>query len=228
MPASKLPPASHRRYLALLAACYLPLAVALGIAPYERETWVLEHVMVVASLLLLLFTYRAFPLSRVSYTLFFIFLCFHELGAHYTYSLVPYDDWFTTLTGRSLNSLFGFERNHYDRVIHFLYGLFLAWPYREAFLHAIRGNPPPFWSYLLPLTFTITTSLLYEFVEWVAVLVFGGDLGIAFLGTQGDEWDTHHDILCAVLGALLATLVMIAIHICTRRDFPAEWAHKHS
>lgn len=184
--------------------------------------------MVAVGLLVLLLTYRAFPLSRVSYALIFVFLCFHEIGAYYTYSLVPYDDWVVALTGRSLNSVLGFERNHYDRAIHFLYGLLLAWPYREAFLHAVRGNPPPFWSYLLPLTFTIATSFLYEFVEWVAALVFGGELGIAFLGTQGDEWDTHKDVLCAVAGALLATVVMIAIHFRTRHDFPAEWAEKHT
>lgn len=228
MPATKYPPASHRRYIALLAVPYFVLLIALGVAPYERHTWVLEHVMVAIGLLLLLTTYRSFPLSRISYTLIFAFLCFHEIGTHYTYSRVPYDTLFTALTGRPLNPLLGLERNHYDRAIHFLYGLTLAWPYREAFLHAVRGNPPPFWSYLLPLTFTIATSVIYEFAEWAAVLVFGADVGMAFLGTQGDEWDSHSDTLCAVSGAFLATFVMIAIHLRTGRDFPAEWAAKHT
>lgn len=188
----------------------------------------LEHFMVVIGVALLVFTYRSFPLSRVSYSLIFVFLCFHEVGAHFTYSLVPYDEWFRSVSGNSLSSILGLERNHYDRAIHFLYGLTLAWPYREAFLHAIRGNPSPFWSYLLPLTFTVATSVLYEFAEWAAAIVFGGDLGMAFLGTQGDEWDAHKDIFCAVVGGGIATGVMIGIHLTTRRDFPAEWAESHT
>lgn len=228
MPASKLPPSSHRRYVGGLALVYALVVLGLGIAPWDRGTWLLEHVMVVAGLLLLLFSYRAFPLSRVSYALIFVFLCVHEVGTHYTYSNVPYDEWSLELTGRSLSSLFGMERNHYDRFVHFLYGLLLAWPFREAFLHAVRGNPPPFWSYLLPLTFTVATSVLYEFVEWAAVMVFAGERGMAFLGAQGDVWDAHSDTLCAVVGALLTTAVMAVIHLRTGRDFPAEWAERHT
>lgn len=228
MSASILPPASHQRYIAVLAVLYLALSIPLGIAPYERQAWTLEHVVVAMGLFLLLTTYRAFPLSRASYTLIFVFLCFHEIGAHHTYSRVPYDEWFTALTGHPLNPILGLERNHYDRAIHFLYGLLLAWPYREFFLHAVRSNPPPFWSYLLPLTLTIATSVVYEFIEWIAVLIFGGELGMAFLGTQGDVWDAHNDTLCATTGALIATLLMIAIQQRTHRDFPAEWAEKHT
>lgn len=212
----------------MLGVLYLAVVVGFGIAPWDRGTWVLEHVMVVVGLLLLLLSYRAFPLSRVSYTLILLFLCAHELGTHYTYSKVPYDEWWLALTGRSLSELMGMGRNHYDRLVHFLYGLLLAWPFREAFLHAVRGNPPPFWSYLLPLTFTVGTSVLYEFVEWAAVMVFAGDRGMAFLGAQGDVWDAHSDTLCAVIGALLATGVMAVIHLRTGRDFPAEWAERHT
>lgn len=222
------PPASHRRYLALLGGLYLIVTIAFGVDPYDRDAWILEHFMVVVGLLLLLFSYRYFPLSRVSYTLIFVFLCFHEVGTQYTYSRVPYDSWFERIFGRPLNPALGLERNHYDRVVHFLYGLLLAWPLREIFLHAVRRNPPPFWSYLLPLSLIIATSVIYEFAEWGAVIVFGGDLGMAFLGTQGDEWDAHQDTLCAVSGALIATGVMILIHLGSGRDFPAEWAKKHT
>lgn len=224
----KHPPVAHRRYVAILAVLYLLLGIVLGVDPYDRHTWTLEHVMVAVGFFVLLLSYRAFPLSRLSYTLIFVFLCFHEIGTHFNYSRVPYNEWFSMLTGNSLNDLLSLERNHYDRAIHFLYGLLLAWPYREAFLHAVRSNPPPFWSYLLPLTFTTSTSVVYEFVEWAAVLVYGGELGKAFLGVQGDEWDSHSDTLCAIAGALSATLIMVAIHGGTRRDFPAEWAEQHT
>ena len=196
--------------------------------PECQQIEIRESNLTVVGLLLLVFSYRAFPLSRVSYTLIVLFLCAHELGTHYTYSKVPYDDWSLALTGRALSDLVGMQRNHYDRLVHFLYGLLLAWPFREAFLHAVRGNPPPFWSYLLPLTFTVATSVLYEFVEWAAVIVFAGERGMAFLGAQGDVWDAHSDTLCAVVGAILATVVMVMIHRWTGRDFPAEWAERHT
>ena len=206
----------------MLAGLYLAIVSGFGVAPYDRDAWILEHFMVVIGLLVLVFTYRYFPLSRVSYTLIFVFLFFHEVGTHYTYSRVPYDQWMASVFGHSINAILGLERNHYDRWVHFLYGFLLAWPFREIFLHAVRQNPPPFWSYLLPLTLIIATSVIYEFAEWGAVIVFGGDLGMAFLGTQGDEWDAHQDTLCAVSGAVIATVIMIVIHVRSGIDFPAD------
>jgi putative membrane protein len=86
-------------------------------------------------------THRALPLSRVSYTLIFSFLCLHAVGAHYTYSLVPYDAWFETLTSHTPASVRGWERNHFDRLVHFSYGLLLSYPAREVFLRVKRRAP---------------------------------------------------------------------------------------
>ncbi len=150
-----------------------------------------------------------------------MFLCLHTVGAHYTYSEVPYDAWFEQLAGRTLNGLVGWERNNFDRVVHFAYGLLLAYPVREVFLRVadVRG----FWGYLLPLDLTMSTSMLYELIEWGAAAAFGGELGQAFLGTQGDTWDSHKDMALASLGALLAMAITAVINGRYQRDFSREW-----
>ena len=116
-PADRLP-------LALFAA-FAAIFVALGIAPWYRQDWLLENLLVFAALTGLVVTHRRFRFSNLSYVLLFVFLVIHEIGAHYTYSLVPYDAWFAKLTGTDVTQHLGLSRNHYDRLIHFAYGLLL-------------------------------------------------------------------------------------------------------
>jgi putative membrane protein len=212
---------SHRRFALTLLLVLILLWVPLAIAPLDRHDWLLENVLLVAALAFLAATFRAFPLSRISYALIFVFLCLHTVGAHYTYAEVPYDEWMKHLTGRSFNSLVGWERNNFDRIVHFSYGLLLAYPIREMFLRI--GNVRGFWGYFLPLDLTMSTSMLYELVEWAAAEYFGGDLGMAYLGTQGDVWDAQKDMALASLGALIAMCVTAAINLRLQRDFAAEW-----
>ncbi len=146
----------------------------------------------------------------MSYWLIFLFLTLHAVGAHYTYSEVPYDAWFTALTGKSLNQTLGWQRNNFDRMVHFLYGLLLTQPAREALVHAtgLRG----FWAYFLPMDLTMSSSATYELIEWGAAMVFGGDLGVAYVGAQGDMWDAQKDMSLAALGALLSTVAAATCH----------------
>jgi putative membrane protein len=222
MAASKPGWFSPRRYPRVLLGLLVALAVALGIAPHDRADWLLENALLFAAVAALVATHRALPLSRVSYTLIFVFFCLHSVGAHYTYSLVPYDEWMAALTGRTLSSRTGWNRNHYDRLVHFCYGLLLAYPAREVFLRVadVRG----FWGYFLPLDVVMATSMLYELIEWAAAMVFGGDLGTAYLGTQGDPWDAQKDMALATAGAALAMAITAAINRATQRDFAREWA----
>jgi putative membrane protein len=213
---------SHLRYLCGLSGVLLILWVALAIAPWDRHDWLLENVLLVLAVLTLAFTYRVFPLSRISYTLIFIFLCLHAIGAHYTYADVPYDMWVRGFTGHTFNDLVGWKRNNFDRVVHFCYGLLLAYPIRELFLRI--ANVRGFWGYFLPLDLTMSTSMLYELVEWAAAEYFGGNLGMAYLGTQGDVWDAHKDMALASLGALISMCVTAAINWRLQRDFAHEWA----
>ena len=212
---------THRKYLLILGVVFTLWAVALAIRPLDRPTWLLENALVAAAVAALALTHRRLLFSRVSYTLIFLFLCLHEIGSHYTYAQVPYDVWFTKLTGRSFNSLVGWERNNFDRVLHFCYGLLLAYPVREIFLRVV--NVRGFWGYFLPLDITMSTSMLYELLEWGAAVIFGGDVGHAYLGSQGDEWDAHKDMALASLGALIAMSITAAINVRYQRDFAREW-----
>jgi putative membrane protein len=211
----------HRRFFAALGAVYALIWLALGLAPIDRETWVLENALTVAFAAGLVASHRRFPLSRLSYVLVFVFLCLHAVGAHYTYSLVPYDAWSSGLFGTSVSDVTGWERNHYDRMVHFAFGALLGYPAREVFVRiaAARG----FWGYFLPLIFMMSSSVVYELIEWGAAVVLGGDLGIHYLGTQGDVWDGHRDMALAALGALLAMLVAAGVNLTLQRDFAREW-----
>lgn len=213
----------YRRYVTVLLLLFGALWLGLAINPADREAWMLENALLVALGLGLWASHRKFLFSRVSYTLIFLFLCLHSVGSHYTYSLVPYDEWWKALTGETFNSLFGWERNHFDRLVHFCYGLLLAYPIREIFLRVaeVRG----FWGYFLPLDFTLSTSAIYELIEWAAAAYFGGELGMAYLGTQGDVWDAHKDMALAGAGATLAMLMTAGMNLWLQRDFAREWVH---
>jgi putative membrane protein len=205
------PTASPRFVLGLLVA-FTAIWTALALAPWYREDWLLENVLVFIALPLLAWGYRTLPFTRSTYACLFAFLVLHEIGAHYTYSEVPYDRAFEAVTGASFNALLGWERNHYDRVVHFLYGL-LVTPAAIEILQA-RATPRGLWRWLLPVCFMMSHSVLYETIEWFAAEVFGGDLGQAYLGTQGDVWDAQKDSLLATAGSLLAVI------LCTRRIRP--------
>lgn len=214
---------SYRKpYLLGLTLVLAVFWLALALDPIARDTWMLENATLIGFVAVLALSYRSLPLSAISYTLIFVFLCLHTVGAHYTYSEVPYDAWFESLTGRGLNERIGWQRNHFDRLVHLCYGLLLAYPIREVFLRiaAVRG----FWGYFLPLDLTMSTSMIYELTEWWAATYFGGDLGMEYLGTQGDVWDAHKDMTLASLGALLTMCVTALINWRLQRDFALEWA----
>jgi putative membrane protein len=213
---------AHRHHVGMLAAL---LGVCVAISAWGAhfpKDWVLENALVAAALLILWAIYRKLPFSRLSWTLVFLFLYLHELGAHYTYEKVPYDAWSRAWFGFSANEVLGWQRNNFDRVIHFCYGLLLAYPIREIFLSL--ANARGFWGYFLPLDVTLSSSALYELIEWAAANLFGGDVGQAYLGTQGDVWDSHKDMALATLGALVALLITLAVNLHYQRDFAREWA----
>lgn len=216
----RMPPA-YRRYCFVTLGLFTALWLALAIAPRDRADWALENVLVVLFVPALLASLRWFPLSRLSWTLILVFLSLHSVGAHYTYSEVPYDAWSQALLGFRLNDALGLERNHFDRLVHFSYGLLLAYPMRELFLRVADARG--FWGYFLPLDLTLSTSAIFELFEWGAAELFGGDLGVAYLGTQGDIWDAHKDMALAGLGALIAMTATLLINRRWQRDFTREW-----
>jgi len=212
---------THRKYFLVLALIFFAFFLSLAIGPHDRSDWALENSLVLVFAIVLGLSYKSFPLSRVSYTLIFVFLLLHEVGAHYTYAMVPYDRFFVDTFGFSLNEAMGWQRNHYDRLVHFSYGLLLAYPIREFYIRVAYAKG--FWAYFFPLDLTMATSMMFELFEWGAAELFGGDLGVAYLGTQGDIWDAHKDMALASLGAFCAMLITLFINMRLQKNFAAEW-----
>ncbi len=169
----------------------------MAIAPRERDTWLLENLLVFASDGLLALTHLRFVFSNLSYVLIFFFLGLHAIGAHHSYSAVPLGAWF--------QESFGLSRNHYDRFVHFVFGLFLAYPMREVGLRVLHVHRV--WSYIVPVLAIVALSSSYEMVEWGAARASDPAVGIAFVGAQGDVWDGQKDMALALLGAALAMLM---------------------
>lgn len=193
----------HRdRYPLLLLASFTLIWLALAIAPWYRQDWLLENVIVFVAAPLLVLTYRSLRLSDFAYSCLFVFFVLHEIGAHYTYSEVPWREW---LRFAGVDAATTGGRNHYDRLVHFSYGLLVFPAIWELF--AARAQPSRIWRYLMPLLFIMGHSVVYETIEWGAAEVFGGDLGAAYLGTQGDEWDSQKDMFLAAVGALIGLAV---------------------
>lgn len=171
--------------------------VITAIKPLYPRDWLLENLLVFFYAALLIITYRWFRFSNLSYALFTLFLSLHLLGAHYTYSETPFGFW--------LQDWFGFARNHYDRIVHFCFGLLIAYPFREILLRQTGVKRE--WSYFLAITLVLAFSAFYEVIEGLAATIFSPELGAAYLGTQGDEWDAQKDSAMAFAGAIIAMCV---------------------
>lgn len=168
-----------------------------AIRPLYPSDWLLENLLVFLFCGLLLATYRKFRFSNFSYGLFVVFLTLHLAGAHYTYAETPFGFW--------LQDLFELERNHYDRIVHFCFGLLLAYPMREILLR--KSGVTRAWSYFITINCVVAFSAVYEVIEVIAAMIVSPELGNAYLGTQGDEWDAQKDAFLATVGAILAMLV---------------------
>jgi putative membrane protein len=204
MATSKPPsgPENAYRYPLTLLGLYVVFWAWMAIAPWYRQDWLLENVLVFVALPLLVWSYPRLRFSRFSCTLLFVFFVMHTIGSHYTYAEVPYDRWFADLTGHTLSGMLGLGRNHYDRLVHLAYGL-LVTPAAMELLDR-RAPQQGIWRWLLPITFMASHTTIYELLEWLAAGMFGGELGQAYLGTQGDVWDAHKDMLLATMGAIIS------------------------
>jgi len=165
--------------------------------PLYPHDWMMENLLVFVTVPALVLTCRRFPLSDLSYLLIALFLALHSIGAHYTYSNVPF--------GFYLKDALHLSRNPFDRMVHFSFGLLLAYPVREIFLRVAKTRG--FWNYYLPLDVVLAFSAVFELFEMAAALITSPELGDAYLGTQGDVFDAQKDMLMAGLGAVIAMTV---------------------
>jgi len=170
--------------------------------PKERLTWWLEVTPALLAAALLLATRRRFPLTPLLYVLIGLHACILFVGGHYTYAEEPFFSW--------LQQTFSLARNYYDRVGHFAQGFVPALAVREVLLRTSplrRGG----WLFVLVTAVCMSVSVVYEFVEWWSALLLGQG-ATAFLGTQGDVWDTQWDMFMCMVGALCALLAMARLH----------------
>ena len=195
------PSPSDREPLILLAIVVIALIVS-RIRPYDPGTWVLEVFPIFLAVPVLIATRRRFPLTPLAYRLIALHALILILGGHYTYARVPLGFW--------AQELFGFARNHYDRVGHFAQGFIPAIVAREILLRLTPLRPGK-WLFFIVACICLAISACYEFIEWWAA-VLGGSAADAFLGTQGDVWDTQWDMFMALLGAIAAQLVLARVH----------------
>ena len=185
----------------MLVVALATLAIS-GVAPRERFTWFLEIAPAVVALPILVATYRRFPLTDLLYVLIAIHVAILALGGHYTYAEVPLGFW--------VKDALHLARNHYDRVGHFAQGFVPALVAREIVTrkHVMKS---PRWVAVFVLSFCLAVSALYELFEWWTA-VFTSDGATAFLGTQGDPWDTQWDMFMCLVGASTALITLSGFH----------------
>ncbi len=205
MPSPTVPGTRERARLplALLIVLTVILAATAWSPPAGRLNWLLEVGPGIIGVIVLAATFRRFPMTPMIYVMVFVHILVLDYGGYYTYAKTPLGDW--------AQQAFGFSRNHYDRVGHLALGLFPAFIVRELLLRRTplqRGG----WLVFLVLSVVLAIGAFWELIEWWTTLVAAGDVGQAFLGSQGDIWDAQWDMLLALVGAAFALLVGRRFH----------------
>jgi putative membrane protein len=194
---------SSNKYPVILLIILLAVWVWSGIRPHDtRLTWVLETLPVMIALPVMLLTYNRFPLTKLTYTIIAIHAMILMLGGHYSYAKVPLGFW--------MEDWFGWTRNNYDKIGHFIQGFGPTIYTREIIARTsplTRGKWLGFISVAIPLAF----SAIYEILEWLASLSNPTDTE-AFLGTQGYIWDTQSDMFLCLVGSIVALILLTKLH----------------
>ncbi|WP_373029128.1 DUF2238 domain-containing protein [Sulfurovum sp.] len=181
-------PKSHK----LVYAIYIVVWIIMAINPKYPQDWLLENVLIFIFFPFILWMDKKHNYTLLSLILLLIFTSLHSLGSHYTYAEMEH---FNAIT-----HFFGFERNHFDRFVHFLFGLLT---FRMLFEMLASSTNTVRTALVFTFTMVVFISTVYELLEWLAAVILHPELGMAFLGTQGDIWDAHKDTALAILGALI-------------------------
>jgi putative membrane protein len=194
-------------FFGALLSIFAAVFVWSAIKPHDFFTWLLEVLPAIIALPVLFFTHHKFPLTRLLYILILIHAIILMVGGHYTYALVPINelplfDW--------LKDIFNLERNYYDRIGHFAQGFVPAMIAREILIrkNVVKSSS---WQFFIVCCICLSISACYEFIEWWVALG-SGEAAEAFLGSQGDVWDTQWDMFLALIGAILAQVLLRNIH----------------
>tara|TARA_Y100000034_G_C6810387_1_gene364153 strand:- start:164 stop:787 length:624 start_codon:yes stop_codon:yes gene_type:complete len=189
----------ENRYPLALLAIFIVAWIILAINPTYRDIWIAENLLSVALVIGLILTYKYFRFSNTSYTLLFLFLILHTIGAHYTYAEVPL---FTILKNQ-----YALTRNHYDRLIHFLFGLIFYLPIYEFMSRKLKLKGV--WSHIMTFATIFALKAVYEVIEYYYAIIRESHLvETFFLGAQGDQWDAQKDISLGMIGAAISWIIL--------------------
>ena len=196
----------------VLLVVYLVLFVFLAISPYDRAVWWAENIPIILIVCCVVVVSMVMRLSNLSYLFMFCLIVLHTIGGHFTFERVPFD-WIT--------QMFGFERNHYDRIAHFSVG-FYAYPIAEILMRKkmVRSRTVLF---LFPIFTIFAVASGYEIIEWLYAISADPSAGAAVLGSQGDVWDAQKDMLADALGAVFATIVFAVLNRKQIQALVRQW-----
>lgn len=184
----------------LIVTCINPI--------YPNEQF-LQHIGTVLLLIPLLLDMKAKRLGPASYVGLSLFTLLHIIGARYIYSNVPYDEFFKDLLGVSVNELMGATRNHYDRLVHFSFGLLLMPMITQVAQRIVKCKRGA--AILVAWLFVQTGSMIYELFEWLLTIVMTPDAAENYNGQQGDMWDAQKDMALALLGSTISALLCLVL-----------------
>ena len=212
--------ACSRKMSPRISPLHLTLLLATGLVfawsawrPYDRLTWWLEVAPGILGAAILVATYSSFRFTTLCYTLIALHIMLLCVGGHYTYARVPFFNW--------IEPFFGWHRNHFDRLGHFMQGFVPALIARELFIR-LRVVTSGGWRFAIVLLICMGISALYELLEWATALGAGA-ASTAFLGTQGDVWDTQKDMFMALIGAICALILLSRWQNRQMRHLPSQW-----
>ena len=184
-----------------LLVWYVAVSLWTAQAPADPQFWLIASILPGLFVVVLLATYRSLPLSHVSYGLITAFLTLHTIGVHYTYAEVPVGLW--------LDQVLHLGRNHFDRIVHFSFGFLLAYPMEELF--RLSATVQGWVVYYLPVMTVLGLSGLWEIIESRVASAVHPELGVTYLGSQGDIWDAQNDMAAALYGALLSMSILMVL-----------------
>jgi putative membrane protein len=190
------------RFIWLLASIFFIYWVYGWLYCINLEDWIIENLLVVICLSILVATRNWHRFSDVSYLCIFIFVMLHLYGAFYAYTHNNFGAW--------LKSEFHLWRNPYDRIVHFSFGLLLAYPFRELLINKFRASARLAW--LIPIEIAFSFGTIFELIEWGVAASTDKETGESYVATQGDVWDAHKDIALAAVGAAVSMLITYLFH----------------
>ena len=195
-------PLSNNKFVWLLSSLLLAYWVYGWFNCIDLQDWIIENFLVVMGLSILFITRKWHRFSDLSYACIFLFVFLHLYGAFYAYTQNALGDW--------LQNRFNLWRNPYDRIVHFSFGLLMAYPFRELLINRFRVSSKASW--LLPVEISFSFGTLFEMIEWGVSELTTKETGETYVATQGDVWDAHKDIALAALGASITMLIVYMMY----------------